>query len=450
MIKQTHKPESAPRWLEHVYQHGARHSIDPGMAELRPPSLHYGGEPSPCHRDQCHRDSIDPGMVELRPPSLHHGGGPRRCQRDTEKVQTHKEGGNQAVIYGGPKDAPSHDEDMVIASPITNDDLRHTVLQIVQEEYRPITAVEVLPASKVNRGSQDPPSEQRLDHDLEAQAPLQESSAREKSFEHIVTLPRGSVGLRFEKDSCPPVIASFKQSCKIVHKLNVGDRITAFILPNGTRVKKFDTHELHRQLKDYESSRKRKLVVSSTAAPDEHRSPHRNNKRGLKENPQATNNHGRSKNRKTRIYGQKKGAKKPKVDRTVVMSDAKVMPDGSRVEEIKYSDGTIVKKTLKRNIIPSSPLGHTIDTTATEPSILGRVSENYTCQYCGYQGPTVVKAKVGTCTVIGLSVIIICFLPLFWLPLVMPSCKDKEHVCANCHHEVGESKANCGSCWRCV
>jgi hypothetical protein len=68
--------------------------------------------------------------------------------------------------------------------------------------------------------------------------------------------------------------------------------------------------------------------------------------------------------------------------------------------------------------------------------VLGRFSNNYQCQFCQQTGPTHVKEKIGTCAIISLVVLLICFWPLFWLPLVMPSCKDKDHICGYCQRKV--------------
>lgn len=67
---------------------------------------------------------------------------------------------------------------------------------------------------------------------------------------------------------------------------------------------------------------------------------------------------------------------------------------------------------------------------------LGRRSVNHVCQFCGHTGPTYVKEKLGNCAIIGIVVLVVCFWPLFWLPLVMGSCKDKQHICTNCQREV--------------
>lgn len=67
---------------------------------------------------------------------------------------------------------------------------------------------------------------------------------------------------------------------------------------------------------------------------------------------------------------------------------------------------------------------------------LGRRPVNHVCQFCGHTGPTYVKEKLGTCAIIGIVVLVVCFWPLFWLPLVMESCKDKQHICTNCQREV--------------
>mmetsp|Transcript_17632 Transcript_17632/g.25738 ORF Transcript_17632/g.25738 Transcript_17632/m.25738 type:complete len:140 (-) Transcript_17632:235-654(-) len=38
------------------------------------------------------------------------------------------------------------------------------------------------------------------------------------------------------------------------------------------------------------------------------------------------------------------------------------------------------------------------------------------------------------------------FLPLFWLPLVIDSCKQVDHYCKNCHEKVGDAKPFEGCC----
>lgn len=67
---------------------------------------------------------------------------------------------------------------------------------------------------------------------------------------------------------------------------------------------------------------------------------------------------------------------------------------------------------------------------------LGRLSNHYQCQFCQQTGPTRVYEKIGTCTIVAIVVLLVCFWPLFWLPLVMPSCKDKEHICSHCQRKV--------------
>jgi len=67
---------------------------------------------------------------------------------------------------------------------------------------------------------------------------------------------------------------------------------------------------------------------------------------------------------------------------------------------------------------------------------LGRLAANYTCPYCSHVGPTILKEKLGVCSIIAIVVLVVVFWPLFWLPLIMPGCKDKEHICPNCHRKV--------------
>ena len=67
---------------------------------------------------------------------------------------------------------------------------------------------------------------------------------------------------------------------------------------------------------------------------------------------------------------------------------------------------------------------------------LGRHAANHNCQYCSHGGPTIMKEKLGMCAIIAIIVLVVCFWPLFWLPFIMPGCKDKEHICQNCHRKV--------------
>mmetsp|Transcript_10109 Transcript_10109/g.18365 ORF Transcript_10109/g.18365 Transcript_10109/m.18365 type:complete len:117 (-) Transcript_10109:638-988(-) len=67
---------------------------------------------------------------------------------------------------------------------------------------------------------------------------------------------------------------------------------------------------------------------------------------------------------------------------------------------------------------------------------LGRRPVNHDCQFCGHTGQMHVREKLGMCAIIGIIVHVVCFWPLFWLPLVMGSCKDKQHICTSCQREV--------------
>lgn len=75
---------------------------------------------------------------------------------------------------------------------------------------------------------------------------------------------------------------------------------------------------------------------------------------------------------------------------------------------------------------------------APVPPRMGRLSTTHTCQFCQHTGPTYVKEKFGTCAIIAIVVLVLCFWPLFFLPLIMPSCKDKEHICTNCQRVVSD------------
>ena len=50
---------------------------------------------------------------------------------------------------------------------------------------------------------------------------------------------------------------------------------------------------------------------------------------------------------------------------------------------------------------------------------LGPTPVKITCGGCNYTGPSKTDGQIGTCAIVGIVVLVICFWPLFWLPLVM-------------------------------
>ncbi|KAJ1959118.1 hypothetical protein IWQ62_004740 [Dispira parvispora] len=59
------------------------------------------------------------------------------------------------------------------------------------------------------------------------------------------------------------------------------------------------------------------------------------------------------------------------------------------------------------------------------------------CPYCGVNVVTEIHHKVGVVAGVGALLTGFVFLPLFWVPLVMKSCKDTVHACPNCHRFLG-------------
>jgi hypothetical protein len=50
---------------------------------------------------------------------------------------------------------------------------------------------------------------------------------------------------------------------------------------------------------------------------------------------------------------------------------------------------------------------------------LGPTPVKITCGGCNHTGPSKTDGQIGTCAIVGIVVLVICFWPLFWLPLVM-------------------------------
>jgi len=70
---------------------------------------------------------------------------------------------------------------------------------------------------------------------------------------------------------------------------------------------------------------------------------------------------------------------------------------------------------------------------------------NITCPHCYRQTRTRTEEVIGTGTLIAVFVLLFFFWPLFWLPFVIPDCKQVDHYCAYCGAKVGEKPSSCCS-----
>jgi len=66
-----------------------------------------------------------------------------------------------------------------------------------------------------------------------------------------------------------------------------------------------------------------------------------------------------------------------------------------------------------------------------------------TCPHCHRQMRTRTEEVIGMGTIIAMMIICFFFWPLFWLPLVMPDCKQMDHYCPLCGAKVGEKPSSC-------
>ena len=67
----------------------------------------------------------------------------------------------------------------------------------------------------------------------------------------------------------------------------------------------------------------------------------------------------------------------------------------------------------------------------------------FTCPYCSHNDWTKTRRVCGKGSWIKCGILTVFFFPLFWVPLLCPSCKDTKHYCKNCGRVVGKSKSEC-------
>jgi len=60
------------------------------------------------------------------------------------------------------------------------------------------------------------------------------------------------------------------------------------------------------------------------------------------------------------------------------------------------------------------------------------------CKHCNQKVKTSINTNMATETWILVLILVICFFPLFWVPLVVPSAKKTEHFCPQCDAKLGE------------
>jgi hypothetical protein len=73
-------------------------------------------------------------------------------------------------------------------------------------------------------------------------------------------------------------------------------------------------------------------------------------------------------------------------------------------------------------------------------------SAQITCPNCHRQATTRTSEVIGAGTIIAIVLLLIFFWPLFWLPLVIPECKQIDHFCSLCNAKVGETPSSCCNC----
>mmetsp|Transcript_2248 Transcript_2248/g.3523 ORF Transcript_2248/g.3523 Transcript_2248/m.3523 type:complete len:167 (-) Transcript_2248:152-652(-) len=64
-----------------------------------------------------------------------------------------------------------------------------------------------------------------------------------------------------------------------------------------------------------------------------------------------------------------------------------------------------------------------------------------TCPNCNQQTRTRVTHTIDSVTILAVVLLLLFFWPLFWLPLVIPSCKSSEHYCRNCNYRIAKEDA---------
>lgn len=91
-------------------------------------------------------------------------------------------------------------------------------------------------------------------------------AGEEMVSEVVVTLPPGLLGIRFQKNSCPPLVSEVVDTCPIPDKVKVGDTITSLILPDKTTLNDLTSAELVKTLTQHKESSRRKIVVATNNA----------------------------------------------------------------------------------------------------------------------------------------------------------------------------------------
>ncbi len=118
--------------------------------------------------------------------------------------------------------------------------------------------------------------------------------------------------------------------------------------------------------------------------------------------------------------------------------------DGRQVTVTEYVSST-------SEATPPTSTGPVSAMTANSPQFfvprrdLGHTSVSMKCPYCSHTGSTKLTKSFGDCTWISVIIMLIVFIPLFWVPFVFPSCQDTKHQCRKCGRIIGESNSECCS-----
>jgi hypothetical protein len=60
-----------------------------------------------------------------------------------------------------------------------------------------------------------------------------------------------------------------------------------------------------------------------------------------------------------------------------------------------------------------------------------------TCPFCHYQGPPMVKKQMSVGGWVLFAVLVLCCLPLCWLPFIIDGCQETVTHCASCKIKLG-------------
>lgn len=128
----------------------------------------------------------------------------------------------------------------------------------------------------------------------------------------------------------------------------------------------------------------------------------------------------------------------------VVKKTTTTYADGRQVTVTEYVSST-------SEPTPSMSAGAVSAPAANSPQFfvprndLGHSSVSMKCPYCSHTGSTKLTKSFGDCTWISVIIMLIVFIPLFWVPFVFPSCQDTKHQCRKCGRIIGESNSECCS-----